>query len=67
MIKVYIRDSVGENVGLLGEFPAEEIYQLPGLFQSFSTFTAIKEGNATFLSAQFIVDENGTHFEIVVQ
>lgn len=64
MIKVYVRDSVGENVGRLGEFCIEDIHKLPDLFKAFPTFT---DEEAEFSDAQFVVDENGTHFEIVVQ
>ncbi len=66
MIKVYVRDQIGESRQLLGEFEPVEISQLPNLFKTFLTRSNITGETGNCVQAEFVIGDEGTYFEIVV-
>ncbi len=66
MIKVYVRDRIGENRQLLGEFYPDEIPQLPNLFKTFLTRADTTGETGDCVQAEFVIGNEGTYFEIVI-
>ena len=66
MIKVYVRDQVGENQQLLGEFEPGEISQLPNLFKTFVTRAGTTGDVGSCVQAEFVIGDEETYFEIVI-
>jgi len=65
MIQVYVRHQDHADGRLLGEFEPEH---LPRLVQKFKEYPILAESEeAVFELAQFICDETGAYFEIVVE
>ena len=66
MIKVYVRNQSGENQQLLGEFYPDEISQLPNLFKTFLTRADTTGGTGVCVQAEFVIGDEATYFEIVI-
>ena len=66
MIKVFVRhvDLEIQEAELLGEFTPDELEKVCKLFQQYPTF--LGEDEARFTFAQFVISDNGTYFEVVV-
>jgi len=66
VIKVFVRhvDFKIQEAELLGEFAPDELEMVCKLFQQYSTFFG--EDEVRFAFAQFIISDNGTYFEVVV-
>lgn len=67
MIPVYVRHANQEDSQKLGDFPPQEIDDLVSLFNRYPTYDE-REGEEaqTVVLAQFVVDDAGSYFEIVV-
>ena len=67
MIPVYVRHENQEDSQKLGDFPPQEIDKLVPLFSRYPTYDQ-REGaeEHTVVLAQFVVDDAGSFFEIVV-
>lgn len=67
MIPVYVRHENQEDSQKLGDFPSQEIDKLVSLFNRYSTYDQREGVEArTVVLAQFVVDDAGSFFEIVV-
>ena len=65
MIEVRVRNADQADSVTLGFFTPREIPELPGLFQAFPTYD-LEESGLHLETAQFVIDVDGTYFEIVV-
>ena len=67
MIPVYVRHENKEDSQKLGDFPSQEIDKLVSLFNRYPTYDQ-REGEEVraVVLAQFVVDDAGSFFEIVV-
>lgn len=66
MIPVYVRHEKQENSQKLGDFLPQEIGELVLLFSRYSTYDQREGEEGTVVLAQFVVDDTGSFFEIVV-
>ncbi len=67
MIPVYVRHENQEDSQMLGDFKPQEIDELVALFNRYPTYDQ-REGREErkVVLAQFVVDDAGSFFEIVV-
>ncbi len=69
MISVYVREIEQLAGTFLGRFSASDLRQLPDLFRTFDTHVFDDPdiiGPCTFSAAQFVSNETGAFFEIII-
>jgi len=67
MIPVYVREDLECGGVLFGEFSPSELPALIQRFRDHETYLPEKEYSCCFYSSQFVADNNGVFFEIVVE